>query len=83
MAPRRPPPFDVLRWSFLLLAALVLVQLAETLIAVAACTYMVVVGRSTIGACVDAGIIQQIREIFTETLTAVLALLLAGRKPPE
>ena len=82
-SPRSPPPFDILRWAFLLLAVMVIVQLVETLAAVGACIFLAVSGRSMIGACVDVGIITQIREIFAETLTAVLALLLAGRKPPE
>jgi hypothetical protein len=44
----------------------------------------VVAGRSMIGACVEAGIITQIREVFSEALTAVLALLLASRnRPPD
>ncbi len=80
---RRRPPFDILRWAFVLLATMVLIQLTETLAAVGACIYLVVAGRSQVGACVETGIVTQIREIFAETLTAVLALLLAGRKPPE
>jgi len=79
--PRRPP-FDVLRWAFFLLAGMVAVQLSETVLAVAACIYMAVSGLSKIGACAEVGIVTQIREVFTETLTAVLALLLAARRPP-
>jgi hypothetical protein len=78
----RPPPFDILKWSFLLLASLLAVQIMETLLGVLACIYMVVAGRSVIGACVEAGIVSQIREIFSESLTAVLALLLAARNRP-
>lgn len=83
MPPRRRPPFDILRWAFVLLAGMVTVQLSETLLAVGACIYMAVSGRSALGACAEAGIVTQIREVFTETLTAVLALLLAGRRPPD
>lgn len=78
------PPFDILRWSFLLLAVLLAVQIIETMLGVLVCGYMVVAGRSMIGACVEAGVVTQIREVFSEALTAVMALLLASRtRPPD
>lgn len=73
------PPFDLLRWAFVLLACVLLVALAETLIAIGGCSYMVLTGRAEIGACMGAGIIEQVRQVLAETLTAVLALLLARR----
>ena len=77
------PPFDIMRAAFLLLAIILLVMVGETLIAILACTYMVLAGRSQPGTCIDVGIVAQVREVMAEALTAVLALLLASQsKPP-
>lgn len=76
------PPFDMLRAAFLLLAIILLIMVGETLIAVAACTYMTMSGRQQAGTCIDIGIVAQVREVLSETLTAVLALLLAARDRP-
>jgi hypothetical protein len=75
----RPPPFNLMRWAFVLLASILIVELLETVVAIGACAYMVLVGRSDVGACMTAGIIAQVREVLAEALTAILALLLAAR----
>jgi hypothetical protein len=72
----------MLRACFWLLAAVILSMLVLTEATVFGCLYMVLSGRSEIGACAKAGITDQIREIMSEVLTAVLALLLATRGPP-
>lgn len=72
----------MLRACFYLLAIIMLVMMSETLIAVLGCVYLVVSGRSPVGSCVEAGVTTQVREAFSEALTAVLALLLAARDRP-
>lgn len=74
------PPFDVLKWSFLLLSVVVLSELGMVLFAAMGCFWAVLSGEFKLGSCFDIGV--QAREIFGELLTAVLALLLAGRAPP-
>lgn len=77
-------PFDMFRAAFLLLAIILLMMAGETLMAVIGCGYMVLSGRAPPGTCIDVGIIAQVREVMSEALTAVLALLLAARsKPPD
>jgi hypothetical protein len=72
----------MLRAAFLLLAIILLVMVGETLLALIGCTYMVLSGRSEPGTCMDIGIVAQVREVLSEALTAVLALLLAARDRP-
>src|SRR5215469_4816656 len=74
-------PFHLLRAAFYLLAALVLTELLMTVIAGVSCVWLVVSGRYEPGAC--SSITSQIREVWAEMLAAILALLLAGRKPDE
>jgi len=71
-----------MRAAFLLLAAILLIMVSETLIAIIACTFMVVTGRSEPGTCIQAGVVAQAREVLTEALAVVLALLLAERQQP-
>ena len=75
------PPFDLLRASFALIAAVVAIELAVTAIGMVSCFWLILTGRGELGGCVAAS--DRAREVFSELLTAVLALLLAGRKPPE
>jgi len=75
------PPFQLLRAAFWLLAALVLTELAMTIAAGLACIWVVLVGRYEPGVC--ANTTAQIREVWAEAMAAILALLLAGRKPDE
>jgi hypothetical protein len=71
-------PFNLLRACFLLLAALVVVELIATLTALGGCFWLIVVQASyPIGACASIG--QQVREVWAEMLASILALLLAGR----
>jgi hypothetical protein len=74
------PPFDILRAAFLLLATVILAEMALTLFGAAGCFWLVLSGRDPIGSCATASTLA--REIFAELLTAILALLLAGRPPP-
>ncbi len=79
------PPFDMLRAAFWLIAAVVLVELFSTVMAIGGCVWLIVIARAEpLGACSHVG--EQIREVWAEILAAVLALLLAGRpptKPPD
>lgn len=76
------PPFNMLRACFYLLAIIMLVMMGETLLAVLGCLYLVLSSRTPVGACIEAGVATQVREAFSEALTAVLALLLAARNTP-
>ena len=82
------PPFDVIRACFLLLAIVILVMMAETLIAVLGCVWVVAVKQGEpLGSCGSLG--GEIREIMSELLTAILALIASSRGgghppgPPE
>jgi hypothetical protein len=74
-----PPPFDTLKWCFALLAVVIVVMLAASTLGVVGCAWMVISGRAPAGTCMQAGILGQARELMSEALTAVLALLLAAR----
>jgi len=76
--PRRP--FDLLRAVFLLLAIVILTEVAMTIFAGMGCWYLNMVTTREIGACLP--IIVQIREQWAEILASVLALLLAARSWP-
>lgn len=76
------PPFDMQRACFMLIALLVIGAVVVLIVAAAGCTYMVLSGRSEPGTCIKVGITAQLREMFAEVLTAVLALLLAARSGP-
>jgi len=80
------PPFDVIRACFLLLATVVLIMMTETLIAILACVWIVAVKQGEpLGSCQSLG--GQIRDIMSELLTAILALIASsrggGRPPPD
>ena len=75
------PPFDLVRGAFYLLAAVILLVMLETLIALTGCAWLVVIEqRDPIGSCQELG--GQIREVISEMVTAILALLVATRRPP-
>jgi hypothetical protein len=78
-------PFSILRACFYLLAAVVMIMMLETLLALSSCAWIVAVqGREPLGACTSMG--SMIREIFSELLTGILALLVAARSdggPPK
>lgn len=79
------PPFELLRFAAYLLGVVVLLQMLATLMALAGCTWVVAVQHAEpLGAC--ANMATTIRDIFSETLTGILALLVAARpptKPPD
>jgi len=75
------PPFDLLRAAFVLVAIVVLAELAFTMAGAISCIWLIWQDRYRVGACET--VATQARDIFGELLTAILALLLAGRKPPE
>jgi hypothetical protein len=70
-------PFNLLRAAFLLLAAVIAVELTATLLGLGGCVWLVMTGKYQLGACSD--VTAQIREVWAEMLAAVLALLLAGK----
>jgi cytochrome c oxidase assembly factor CtaG len=74
----RPPPFDVVKACFLLLATVMLVTMLETLLAVLGCLWLIVVQQTQpVGGCINISAI--VRDLLTEMLTAILALIVAAR----
>lgn len=76
-------PFSMLRACFYLLAAVIAVEVAGTIIAAGGCFYLNLATVQTIGACLP--VTQVIREQWAEILSAILALLVAsknGNGPP-
>lgn len=75
------PPFDLIRAAFYLLAAVIMVVMVETLVVLLGCSWLIVVlQKDPIGSCAEVG--TQIREVISEMVTAILALLVATRGPP-
>ena len=74
------PPFDTIRAAFILLTGLIAVELAVTGWGAAVCFQMIYAGRIEVGGC--STISTTIREIWSEALSAILALLLAARQGP-
>lgn len=74
------PPFDLLKAAFYLLATVILAEVLFSILGALGCFWINMVGRAEIGACLPVATV--VREIFAELLTAILALLLAGRVPP-
>jgi hypothetical protein len=68
---------------FWLLAIVILIMMGEAAFGIIGCGWLVLSGKEPVGTCNTAGIIAQTRELMSEALTAVLALLLAARKPPN
>jgi hypothetical protein len=64
----------------LLLAAIIAVELAITVLVAGSCAWLVLSGQYKVGACEN--VVLQIRDIWAEMLAAILALLLASRAPP-
>ena len=76
------PPFDLTRACFWLLALVMIVIMAETMIALLGCVWMIAVTQhEPIGACAKTG--DTIRDILVELLTAILALLVSRGGPPS
>jgi len=78
------PPFNLIRACFLLLATVVLIMMFETLLAMCGCVWVVaVLHGEPLGSCESLG--AQIRDIMSELLTAILALIASSRgggRPP-
>ena len=78
------PPFDVIRACFLLLAIVILIMMTETLMAMAGCIWITAIQHAEpLGSCASLG--TQIRDIMSELLTAILALIASSRggRPPD
>jgi hypothetical protein len=73
-------PFNTLRAAFWLLALITVAQVVATLAGSATCYWLFVIGKAEIGQC--QGFAQLAREIWSEALAAILALLLAARGEP-
>ena len=58
----------------------ILAEVLFSILGALGCFWINMVGRAEIGACLPVATV--VREIFAELLTAILALLLAGRVPP-
>lgn len=76
--PRRP--FDMLRAVFWLLAVMMFVMLAGSLLAGILCWVINYKYAHQVQACQEVG--GMIRELWGELITGILALLLAARNPP-
>lgn len=68
----------MLRACFFLLAIVLLTEVGLAVFAGAGCFWLILTHRAELGACRDTT--TAIREVFSEILAAVLALLLAARK---
>jgi len=80
------PPFNMLRACFWLLAFVIASQVITILFGSWTCFYLFIVGALQPGAC--SSFTGQAREMWSEVLAAILALLLAARsgngtKPPD
>jgi hypothetical protein len=74
----------MLRGAFWLLATIVGVELMITVLGMGTCAWLLVEGQERLGGCSNLG--QQIKEVWSEALAAILALLLAardGKVPPD
>jgi hypothetical protein len=75
-----PPPW-IVRAVVLLFAAVMLSQAIWVSLAAFACTWLVVRGQTPLGTCAD--LTTRAREMYSEMLTGILALLLATRADPD
>ena len=73
-------PFNLLRACFWLLATIMVFEMVTAVMGGVLCWWLNLQDGKQPGACMPAA--QVIREVFSEILTAVLALLLAGKNPP-
>ena len=73
-------PFNLLRAVFWLLAVVMIFEMVTAVAGGVLCWWLNFQDGKQPGACLPAA--QVIREVFSEILTAVLALLLAGKQGP-
>lgn len=77
--------FNILRAVFWLLATVVIITMLLVATGIMTCTFLVFIGQHKPGTCIEAGIAEELHNVWTEMLTAILALLAAGRggSPPS
>ena len=75
------PPFNMLRAAFWLLAAVIISQMIAIVAGSGTCFWLLIVGMAKPGDCGSFGTVA--REMWSEVLAAILALLLAARTPPK
>ena len=76
-----PPPFNLMRACFWLLAIAIGVALTILFVAEMGCFWLIIIARTEpLGACSNIG--TQAREVWEVMLTTILALLLASRRSP-
>jgi hypothetical protein len=75
-----PSDFSMLRACFLLFAAVVLVQTAWVTAGVLGCLGLILTQEVPLGACADLSM--RAREVMSEMIAGILALLIAARSDP-
>jgi hypothetical protein len=73
--------FNLLQACFYLLAVVIFIAMIETMFTIASCMWMITVQQRAIDACGNVG--QNVRELITEAITGILALLVAQRSGPH
>lgn len=76
------PQFNLIRAVFWLLAVVVVLTMVMIMFAAGTCTMAVFLGWHEPGTCLKAGIGQELHDLWSEILTAILALLAARPHPP-
>ena len=74
------PPWNLLQAVFWLLAGLLSVELLVTLWTTAVCSWLILRGSIALGGCNAIG--ATVRDIWSEALSALLALMLAAKPGP-
>ena len=74
-------PFNILRACFYLFGVVVLLEAAWATVGGIGCLMLIMNGTIAIGSCAE--VAQRAREIFSEMLAGILALLLAARPPND
>jgi hypothetical protein len=76
-------PFNLIRAVFWLLVVVIMVTLLILVGGAALCGLSVYNGAQPVGACIKAGIVDEMHSLWSEMLTAILALLAVRRGPPD
>jgi len=72
-------PFNILRACFYLFGLVITLEAIWATIGGVSCIMLIMSGTLPVGSCIE--IAQRAREIFSELLAGILALLLASRPP--
>lgn len=72
---------DPLRLALYLIAIIVLMYVIASMVVVGACQYLVLMKDAPVGVCAEPT--RNIREMLTEIIAAILALVVASRPPPK